>query len=107
MGGGETGLIEWLGGRGAYPRIKPPYFPAVLGLYMCPTIVNNVETLCAVKHIVALGGAEYAKMGTPNNTGTRIVSISGHIKKTGYYEGEVGKETIRQLIHDPDFLSGF
>jgi len=58
--GEETGLIESLEGKRAYPRIKPPYFPAVLGLYLCPTIVNNVETLCAVKHIVALGGAEFA-----------------------------------------------
>src|SRR5687768_731664 len=75
--GEETGLIESLEGKRAYPRIKPPYFPAVLGLYMCPTIVNNVETLCNVKHIVQLGGSEFAKLGTPNNTGTRIVSISG------------------------------
>jgi len=77
--GEETGLIESLEGKRAYPRIKPPYFHAVLGLYMCPTIVNNVETLCAVKHIVAMGGTEYAKLGTPNNTCTRIVSISGHL----------------------------
>ncbi len=59
--GEETGLIESLEGKRAYPRIKPPYFPAVLGLYMCPTIVNNVETLCHVKHIIAMGGAEYAQ----------------------------------------------
>src|SRR5436190_1008038 len=104
--GEETGLIESLEGKRAYPRIKPPYFPAVLGLYMCPTIVNNVETLCAVKHIVALGGAEYAKLGTPNNTGTRIVSISGHVKKPGYYEVQVGKLTIGQLINDPEFGGG-
>ncbi|HZR16927.1 MAG TPA: NADH-quinone oxidoreductase subunit NuoF [Verrucomicrobiae bacterium] len=104
--GEETGLIESLEGKRAYPRIKPPYFPAVLGLYMCPTIVNNVETLCAVKHIVAMGGAEFAKMGTPNNTGTRIVSISGHVKRPGYYEVEVGKVTIGQLIEDPAFGGG-
>jgi len=104
--GEETGLIESLEGKRAYPRIKPPYFPAVLGLYMCPTIVNNVETLCAVKHIVSMGGAEFAKLGTPNNTGTRIVSISGHVKKPGYYEIEVGKATIGQLIHDPEFGGG-
>src|SRR5213596_800716 len=104
--GEETGLIESLEGKRAYPRIKPPYFPAVLGLYMCPTIVNNVETLCAVKHIVAMGGAEYAKLGTPNNTGTRIVSLSGHVKKPGYYEIEVGKATIGQLINDPAFGGG-
>src|SRR5262252_10800212 len=104
--GEETGLIESLEGKRGYPRIKPPYFPAVLGLYMCPTIVNNVETLCAVKHIVAMGGAEFAKLGTPNNTGTRIVSISGHVKRPGYYEVEVGKVTIGQLINDPIFGGG-
>jgi NADH-quinone oxidoreductase subunit F len=104
--GEETGLIESLEGKRPYPRIKPPYFPAVLGLYMCPTIVNNVETLCAVKHIVAMGGAEYAKLGTPNNTGTRIVSISGHVKRPGYYEVEVGKVTIGELINDPAFGGG-
>jgi NADH-quinone oxidoreductase subunit F len=104
--GEETGLIESLEGKRAYPRIKPPYFPAVLGLYMCPTIVNNVETLCAVKHIVAMGGAEFAKLGTPNNTGTRIVSISGHVRRPGYYEIEVGKATIGQLINDPEFGGG-
>ena len=104
--GEETGLIESLEGKRAYPRIKPPYFPAVLGLYLCPTIVNNVETLCAVKHIVAMGGGEYAKLGTPNNTGTRIVSLSGHVQKPGYYEVEVGKVTIRDLIFDPAFGGG-
>jgi NADH-quinone oxidoreductase subunit F len=98
--GEETGLIESLEGKRAYPRIKPPYFPAILGLYMCPTIVNNVETLCHVKHIMEMTGVEYAKLGTPNNTGTRIVSISGHVKKPGYYEIEVGKVTIGELIND-------
>jgi NADH-quinone oxidoreductase subunit F len=104
--GEETGLIESLEGKRAYPRIKPPYFPAVLGLYLCPTIVNNVETLCAVKHIVALGGAQYAKLGIPNNTGTRIVSISGQVRKPGHYEVEVGKVTIGELINDPVFGGG-
>jgi NADH-quinone oxidoreductase subunit F len=104
--GEETGLIESLEGKRAYPRIKPPYFPAVLGLYMCPTIVNNVETLCAVKQIAAMGGAEYAKLGTLGNTGTRIVSISGHVKRPGYYEIEVGKVTIGELINDPTFGGG-
>ncbi len=104
--GEETGLIESLEGKRAYPRIKPPYFPAVLGLYMSPTIVNNVETLCHVKHIVAMGSAEYAKLGTPNNTGTRIVSLSGDVKRPGYYEVEVGKATIGELINDPAFGGG-
>jgi NADH-quinone oxidoreductase subunit F len=104
--GEETGLIESLEGKRAYPRIKPPYFPAVLGLYMCPTIVNNVETLCHVKHIVTMGAAEYAKLGTPNNTGTRIVSLSGDVNRPGYYEIEVGKVTLGQLINDANFGGG-
>src|SRR5476651_2728887 len=98
--GEETGLIESLEGKRAYPCIKPPYFPAVLGLYMCPTIVNNVETLCAVKHIVAMGGKEYAKLGKPNNTGTRLLCVSGDVEKPGYFEIEVGAVTLGQLIYD-------
>jgi NADH-quinone oxidoreductase subunit F len=104
--GEETGLIESLDAKRPYPRIKPPYFPAVLGLWMCPTIVNNVETLCNVKHIVEMGGAQFAKLGTPNNTGTRIVSLSGQVKRPGYYEIEVGKATIGELINDPQFGGG-
>jgi NADH-quinone oxidoreductase subunit F len=98
--GEETGLIESLEGKRAYPRIKPPYFPAVLGLYMCPTIVNNVETLCAVKHIIAMGGANYALLGRPNNTGTRIVCVSGDVERPGYFEIEVGKVAMGQLIYE-------
>ncbi len=98
--GEETGLIESLEGKRAYPRIKPPYFPAVLGLYMCPTIVNNVETLCHVKHIVEMGGGEYAKLGRPNNTGTRIVCVSGDVQRPGYFEIEVGAVTMGQLIYE-------
>src|SRR5713101_4705976 len=98
--GEETGLIESLEGKRPYPRIKPPYFPAVLGLYMCPTIVNNVETLCAVKHIIAMGGAKYAQFGRPNNTGTRIVCVSGDVERPGYFEIEVGKVTMGQLIYE-------
>ncbi|EIP97981.1 NADH:ubiquinone oxidoreductase, NADH-binding (51 kD) subunit [Opitutaceae bacterium TAV1] len=98
--GEETGLIESLEGKRANPRIKPPYFPAVLGLYQCPTIVNNVETLCHVKHIIDMGGEEYAKIGTPNNTGTRIFCVSGHVRRPGYYEFEAGKVTMGQLLND-------
>jgi len=98
--GEETGLIESLEGKRAYPRIKPPYFPAVLGLYMCPTIVNNVETLCHVKHIIAMGGAQYARLGRPNNTGTRIVCVSGDVQRPAYFEIEVGAVTMGQLIYE-------
>jgi NADH-quinone oxidoreductase subunit F len=98
--GEETGLIESLEGKRGYPRIKPPYFPAVLGLYMCPTIVNNVETLCNIKHIIAMGGAEYARLGQPNNTGTRVLCVSGDVKRPGYFEVEVGAVTMGQLIYE-------
>ena len=98
--GEETGLIESLEGKRPYPRIKPPYFPAALGLYMSPTVVNNVETLCDVKHIVKMGGAEYAKIGRPNNTGTRLLCVSGDVQKPGYYEFETGGLTMGELIYD-------
>jgi NADH-quinone oxidoreductase subunit F len=67
---------------------------------MAPTIVNNVETLCHVKHIIEMGGEEYAKLGTPRNTGTRIVCVSGDVQKPGYYEIQVGHVTMGELIND-------
>ncbi len=96
--GEETGLIESLEGKRAYPRIKPPFFPAAKGLYMCPTIVNNVETLCNVVHIVGMGGEAYSKIGRPNNTGTRIWCVSGLVQKPGYYEIE--PMTMKELLYD-------
>jgi NADH-quinone oxidoreductase subunit F len=98
--GEETGLIESLEGKRPYPRIKPPYFPAVLGLYMCPTIVNNVESLCDVKHVIAMGGDEYAKLGKPRNTGTRILCVSGDVQKPGYFEVQVGSITMGEVINE-------
>jgi NADH-quinone oxidoreductase subunit F len=98
--GEETGLIESLEGKRPYPRIKPPYFPAAMGLYLCPTIVNNVETLCHVKHIIEMGGEGYAKLGTPNNTGTRILCVSGDVQQPGYFEIQVGKVTLGEVIHE-------
>ena len=98
--GEETGLIESLEGKRPNPRIKPPYFPAVLGLYQCPTIVNNVETLCNVKHIMEMGGEEFSKIGKPNNTGTRIWCVSGQVKNPGYFEFECGALTLGEMIYD-------
>ena len=98
--GEETGLIESLEGKRPYPRIKPPYFPAAIGLYMAPTIVNNVESLCHVVHILRMGGDEYIKLGTPRNSGTRIVCVSGDVKNPGYFEIEVGKVTFQELLYD-------
>ncbi|MEC5125455.1 NADH-quinone oxidoreductase subunit NuoF [Verrucomicrobiales bacterium BCK34] len=98
--GEETGLIESLEGKRPYPRIKPPYFPAAMGLYLCPTIVNNVETLCHVKHIMEIGSEKWSQTGKPNNTGTRILCVSGDVKKPGYYEVQVGHVTMGELIND-------
>jgi len=98
--GEETGLIESLEGKRGYPRIKPPYFPAVLGLYQCPTIVNNIETLTTVRYIIEMGGKEYAKIGVPTDPGTHVWGVSGLVQKPGYYELEAGKVTIGQLLYD-------
>src|SRR2546423_2503222 len=80
--GEETALLESLEGKRGQPRTKPP-FPAVSGLYASPTVVNNVETMATVAPIVELGGAEYAKLGVPNSTGTRVVSVSGNVVNGG------------------------
>lgn len=98
--GEETGLIESLEGKRGYPRIKPPYFPAALGLYMCPTIVNNVESLCQVKHIIEMGGAEFAKIGVKGDSGTHIIGVSGHVQKPGYFEIEAGACTFGEVLYD-------
>ncbi len=91
--GEETGLIESLEGKRAYPRIKPP-FPAVVGLFGCPTVVNNVETLSNVPHIINNGAVWFKSMGVPGSTGTRLVCVSGPVNRPGYYEFEMGKLTI-------------
>jgi NADH-quinone oxidoreductase subunit F len=87
--GEETGLIESLEGNKGQPRIKPP-FPAVVGLYGAPTVVNNTETLAALPWIITNGGAAYAKIGTEKSPGTKLFSASGHIRKPGVYEVDLG-----------------
>jgi NADH-quinone oxidoreductase subunit F len=96
--GEETALLESLEGKRGQPRTKPP-FPAIQGLYASPTVVNNVETLATVAPIIAMGGAEYAKLGVPDSRGTRVVSISGHVERPGNYEIENGT-SLRGLIYD-------
>ncbi len=96
--GEETSLLESLEGKRPYPRIKPPFFPAVFGLYNCPTIVNNVETLCHVKHIIAMGAADFAKLGSPGDGGTRTLCISGDVQNPGFYELGCGQVTVGQMI---------
>ena len=96
--GEESALMESLEGKRGYPRIKPP-FPAVVGLYGCPTVINNVESLSTIPAIINGGGEWYAGLGTPKNGGTRLYSISGHVNKPGIYELPLGYP-LRKLIYE-------
>lgn len=96
--GEETSLMESIEGNRANPRLKPP-FPAAVGLYQNPTVINNVETLSNLPHIVLNGGEWYANIGMPKSTGTKIFSLSGHVNKPGNYELPMGV-TLRELIYE-------
>jgi NADH-quinone oxidoreductase subunit F len=95
--GEETGLLDSLEGKRGNPRLKPP-FPAIEGLYAGPTLINNVETLATLPHIVRMTGDEYAKIGVEGSTGTKLVSISGDVKRPGNYEIELGIPS-REIIY--------
>jgi NADH-quinone oxidoreductase subunit F len=95
--GEETGLLDSLEGKRGNPRLKPP-FPAIEGLYHGPTLINNVETLATVPHIIRMGGKEYAKLGTETSTGTKLVSVSGDVQKPGNYEITLGMPS-REIIY--------
>jgi len=98
--GEETSLLNSLEGLRGEPRLKPP-FPAVSGAFGCPTIVNNVETIAALPDVIRIGGKEWAALGRglPNDGGVRLYGVSGHVKKPGVYEAQVGL-TLRELIYD-------
>lgn len=102
--GEETALLESLEGKRGNPRIKPP-FPAVAGLYGCPTVVNNVETIAAVVPIIKDGGAAYASIGVGKSTGTKLISASGHINKPGVYEIELGVP-VEEFIYSDQYCGG-
>jgi NADH-quinone oxidoreductase subunit F len=102
--GEETALLESLEGKRGNPRIKPP-FPAVAGLYGCPTVVNNVETIAAVVPIIKDGGAAYAAIGVGKSTGTKLISASGHINKPGVYEIELGVP-VEEFIYSDQYCGG-
>src|SRR3954470_6352071 len=102
--GEETALLESLEGKRGNPRIKPP-FPAIAGLWGCPTVVNNVETIAAVCPIVNMGGEEYAKIGIGKSTGTKLISASGHINKPGVYEIELGVP-VEEFIYSEEYCGG-
>jgi NADH-quinone oxidoreductase subunit F len=102
--GEETGLIESLEGKRGWPRIKPP-FPAVEGLFHKPTVVNNVETLACVKHIIERGAEWFTSIGTPGSAGPKLYTLSGPVKRPGCYEAPLGI-TCRELIFDDRFGGG-
>jgi NADH-quinone oxidoreductase subunit F len=102
--GEETGLIESLEGKRGNPRMKPP-FPAVQGLWMCPTVVNNVETIADVPHIINMGGEEYAKIGVGKSTGTKLISACGHINKPGVYEIDLGLP-VEEFLFSEEYCGG-
>jgi NADH-quinone oxidoreductase subunit F len=104
--GDETGLLESLEGKRGFPRIKPPFFPAVYGLYQAPTVVNNVETMSNIPWIVLNGGAAFAALGEGRSTGTRLFALSGHVKQPGNFEVEMAKTTFRDLIYAPVYGGG-
>jgi NADH-quinone oxidoreductase subunit F len=102
--GEETALLESLEGKRGNPRIKPP-FPAFKGLYGCPTVVNNVETLAAVVPVIAIGGEEYAKIGKGKSTGTKLISACGNICRPGVYEIEMGLP-VEEFIYSDEYCGG-
>jgi NADH-quinone oxidoreductase subunit F len=102
--GEETALIESLEGKRGNPRMKPP-FPAVKGLWGCPTVVNNVETLMAVVPIINEGGDEYAKIGVGKSTGTKLISAGGNLARPGVYELEMGL-SVEEFIYGDDWCRG-
>jgi NADH-quinone oxidoreductase subunit F len=104
--GDETALLESLEGKRGFPRIKPPNFPAAIGVYGAPTIVNNVETMSNLPWVILNGGASFAALGEPQASGTRLFSISGNVARPGNYEVELAHNTYRDLIFDPALGGG-
>ena len=104
--GEETALIESLEGNRGMPRLKPPYFPAAIGLYGQPTIVNNVETLANLPWLMLNGAEAYTAIGTKTSPGTRKVAVSGHVNRPGVYEIINGITTFRDLLYKEEFCGG-
>jgi NADH-quinone oxidoreductase subunit F len=98
--GEETALIESLEGNRGMPRLKPPFFPAAKGLYMQPTVVNNVETLSNLPWILRNGAAAFTAVGDPKACGSRLFAVSGHVNRPGVYEVDFGTTTFRELFDD-------
>ena len=104
--GEETALIESLEGNRGMPRLKPPFFPAAIGLYGKPTIVNNVETLSNLGHLLRDGVDAFKQYGSQTSPGTRMFAVSGHVRRPGVYEVQHGVTTFRELLYDDQFCGG-
>ena len=104
--GEETALLESLEGKRGFPRIKPPYYPAAIGLYGAPTVVNNVETLSNLPWIMCHGHEAFFALGDGRSRGTKILALSGHVRRPGNYEIEFAKVSFRELIYDPALGGG-
>src|SRR3989338_6425335 len=98
IAGEETGLLESLEGKKAFPRLKPPY-PAVVGLFGSPTVINNVETLSYLPFVAKMGAEAFAKLGSPRNGGLRLFSVSGYVARPGVYERSLGYP-LRKLLEE-------
>ena len=104
--GEETALLESLEGKRGFPRIKPPYYPAAIGLYGAPTVVNNVETLSNLPWIMCHGSEAFFALGDGRSRGTKMLALSGHVRRPGNYEIEFAKVSFRELIYDPALGGG-
>lgn len=104
--GEETALIESLEGNRGMPRLKPPFFPAAVGLYGQPTIVNNVETLANLPWILTNSAASFTELGFENSKGTRLFAVSGHVNNPGVFEVEFGVTTFRDIIYNDNLAGG-
>ena len=104
--GEETALLESLEGKRGTPGIKPPFFPAAIGLYGAPTIVNNVETVSNLPWLMLHSGSDFAALGEGRSKGTKMIALSGHVKRPGNYELEWAKVSFGELIHDPRLGGG-
>ena len=102
--GEETALLESLEGKRGNPRMKPP-FPAIKGLYGCPTVVNNVESICTVVPIINIGADEYLKIGTEKSSGTKLISACGNLARPGVYEIELGM-SVEEFIYGDEWCRG-
>jgi NADH-quinone oxidoreductase subunit F len=104
--GEETALIESLEGNRGMPRLKPPFFPAAKGVYLQPTVVNNVETLANLPWLMQHGAEAFHALGAESSRGTRMFAVSGHVKKPGVFEVEFGVTTFRDLLYAPIYAGG-